>query len=76
MNYFQSIYNTAKIVAELSGKAYAYALKGAIAELKEQFPHITPIQITIDITDAIDLARGMSLAGDTFEELDLNAFDV
>jgi hypothetical protein len=76
MNYFQSIYNAAKIVSELSGKAYAYALNGAIAELKEQFPHITPIQITIDITDAIDLARGMSLAGDVFEELDLNAFDV
>jgi len=76
MSYFQSIHNIANIICKLEAQAYVYALNGAIAELKEQFPHITPIQITIDITDAIDLARGMSLAGDVFEELDLNAFDV
>ena len=76
MSYFQSIHNIANIICKLEGQAYVYALNGAIAELEQNFPHITRLQITIDTTDAVCIANGMALVGDTFEELDLNAFDV
>lgn len=76
MSYFESVYNIAKMIHSLKGKAYVYALNGARAELEEQFPHMTKIQIAVDTTAAIDIMNGMSLAGDDLEELDLNAFDL